>query len=649
MSVNNGNPASPLLKKLTQPKPASEPTIKNNRAVLKELPFEDRSSFENAGRGFIASISPLTIRRPTDDKITYDLSDLSFLEGEAPSTANPSLWRQAQLNALHHGLFEVVDGIYQVRSFDLGHMTLVRGRTGWIVIDPLTSSESSRAALDLTDKHLGHRPVTAVIFTHSHADHFAGVLGVINPEDVTTGKVAVIAPDQFVKAALSENVLAGNVMRRRANYMYGNSLPHSPQGFITNGLGALLSQGSTGFVTPTDIIKETGETRKVDGIEIVFQMTPDTEAVSEFVFYLPQFRALCMSEITSHHLHNVYTPRGAQVRDALAWSSQINESIDLFGDQLEVQFGSHHWPIWGREKVIDYLKQQRDLYKYIHDQTLRLANQGYTKEEIAEQLRLPGSLARNFSNRDYYGTVSHNAKAVYVKYLGYFDGNPANLNPLPPVEAAARYVDYMGGADAVIIKARKSFEQGDYRWAAQVMNHVVLAEPDSTQARALLADTYEQMGYQAESGPWRNFYLTGALELRLGIPEAIPGKMSPGMVKGLPLENLFQALAVRLNGPKAEGKRIMLNLDFTDLNKPYLLTVENSVLNAFAGKQDPRPAIKLALSSLDFKYLMTGLITAADLIAEGRLVLEGDLEILLEFAGLLDQFNPFFPIVTPRP
>ena len=520
------------------------------------MPFEDRGSFENAGRGFIASISPLTITRPTDGKITYDLSDLSFLEGEAPATANPSLWRQAQLNALHHGLFEVVDGIYQVRSFDLGHMTLVRGESGWIVIDPLTSTESSQAALDLANKHLGHRPVRAVIFTHSHADHFAGVLGVIDPEEVTSGKVAVIAPDQFVKAALSENVLAGNVMRRRANYMYGHSLPHSPQGFITNGLGALLSLGSTGFVVPTDIIKETGETRVVDGVEIVFQMTPDTEAVSEFVFYLPQFRALCMSEITSHHLHNVYTPRGAQVRDALAWSNQINQSIDLFGDRLEVQFGSHHWPVWGQEAVIEYLKQQRDLYKYIHDQTLRLANHGYTKEEIAEQLKLPQSLARNFSNRDYYGTVSHNAKAVYVKYLGYFDGNPANLNPLPPVEASRRYVDYMGGAEAVIPKARKSFDEGDYRWAAQVLNHVVLSEPENAQARALLADTYEQMGYQAESGPWRNFYLTGALELRHGIPEGSPGKMSPGMVQGLPLENLFQALAVRLKRPQSGRQTI---------------------------------------------------------------------------------------------
>jgi alkyl sulfatase BDS1-like metallo-beta-lactamase superfamily hydrolase len=640
---------SPLPEELTALKPATKYTVEKNEALLKELPFEDRRSFENAGRGFIASIDPLILRRPVDGKIIYDLSGLSFLAGEAPSTANPSLWRQAQLNALHHGLFEVVEGIYQVRSFDLGHMTLVRGETGWVLIDPLTSAESAQAALDLANEHLGPRPVRAVIFTHSHADHFAGVLGVVNPEDVISKKVAVIAPDQFIKAALSENVLAGNVMRRRANYMYGHSLPHSPRGFITNGLGALLSLGSTGFIAPTDLIKKTGDIRVVDGIEIVFQMTPDTEAVAEFVFFLPQFRALCMSEITSHHLHNIYTPRGAQVRDALAWSDQINESIELFGDQLEVQFGSHHWPVWGREEVIDYLRQQRDLYKYIHDQTLRLANHGYTKEEIAEQLRLPESLARNFSNRDYYGTVSHNTKAVYVKYLGYFDGNPANLNPLPPVEAATRYVEYMGGADAVIIKARNAFDQGDYRWAAQVMNHVVLSDPDNTQARALLADTYEQMGYQAESGPWRNFYLTGALELRRGVPQASLGKMSPGMVQGMPLENLFQALAIRLNGPQAEGKRIVLNLYFTDLNQPYLLTVENSVLNAFAGKQDSRPKTKLTLSSLDFKYLMSGLISATDLIAESRLVLEGDLEVLLEFAGLLDQFNPFFPIVTPRP
>ncbi|MBW1642891.1 MAG: MBL fold metallo-hydrolase [Deltaproteobacteria bacterium] len=637
-----------LPEEFTRLNPATEHTEKKNAAVLEELPFEDRRSFENAARGFIASISPLTITRPEDGKTTYDQSGLTFLSGEAPPTANPSLWRQAQLNIMHHGLFEVVDGIYQVRSFDIGHMTLVRGKTGWIVIDPLTSAESSRKALDLANEHLGNRPVVAVIYTHSHGDHFLGVTGVIDMEDVEAGKVEVIAPDHFVKEALSENVLVGNVMARRAAYMYGRSLPPSPQGFITCGLGTQLSMGTIGFIAPTDIITKTGETRVIDDVEIVFQMTPDTEAVSEFVFYFPQFRTLCMSEITSHHLHNIYTPRGAQVRDALAWANQINESIDLFGEKLEVLFASHHWPTWGQEAAVGYLKTQRDLYKYIHDQTLRLANHGYTKEEIAEQLKLPDSLAQNFSNRDYYGTVSHNVKAVYVKYLGYFNGNPATLNPLPPVDAARNYIDYMGGAEAIITKARKSFEDGEYRWVAEVMNHVVMADPDNIPARALLADTYEQLGYQAESGPWRNFYLFGAFELRHGVPEEEPRKMRKNIVRGMPLENIFQALAVRLNGPKAAGKRYTFNLSFSDLDKPWIMTVENSVFNAFYNRQDANPTATLSLSSLDFKLMMTGQVTAIDLMSDEKLTLDGDVEKLMEFSELLDKFNQNFPIVTPR-
>ncbi|MEW6187923.1 MAG: alkyl sulfatase dimerization domain-containing protein [Thermodesulfobacteriota bacterium] len=648
MSIDQKPPSPVMSEETIKPKAASVHTIKLNKAVLDELPFEDQTDFENARRGFITGPSTLKIIRSEDGKITHDLSGLAFLKQEAPSTVNPSLWRQAQLNTLYPGLFEVVEGIYQVRGFDLGHMTLIRGETGWIIIDPLTSSESSKAALTLAGQHLGLFPVRAVIFTHSHADHFAGVLGVVSPEEVSAGKVTVLAPEGFTQAALSENLLAGNVMKRRANYMYGHSLPHSPQGFITNGLGPPLSQGSTGFTTPTDTIRETEEKRIIDGIEFIFQMAPDTEAVSEFVFYLPQFRALCLSEITSHHLHNIYTPRGAQIRDALAWADQINTSIDLFADQTEVQFASHHWPVWGRENVIEYLEQQRDLYKFIHDQTLRLANRGYTKEEIAEQLQLPASLSRQFYNRDYYGTVRHNAKAVYVKYLGYFNGNPAHLNPLPPREAAKRYVEFMGGANSVLEKARKTFREGDYRWTAQVLNHVVLSDPENLPVRALLADTYEQLGYQAESGPWRNFYLTGALELRQGTPPGSTARMQPGTLQGLPLENLFQALAVRLNGPKAEGKVLRFNLVFPDLNQSYLLLIKNSVLHAFPDKQDPEPTARLTLSSLDFKFLMGGLTTAAELITAERLKAEGDLNGLLEFAGLLDQFNPFFPIVTPR-
>lgn len=638
----------PLPDELSSPKPATEQTKKANAAVLEALCFEDNRDFENARRGFIASIDPLTIKRPKDGKTTYDVSDLAFLKGDAPSTVNPSLWRQARLNAMYHGLYKVVDGIYQIRSFDLANMTLVRGETGWLLIDPLTSAESSKKALDLAETHLGKRPVVAVIYTHSHIDHFGGVLGVIDPDDVAAGKVSVLAPDGFVKESLSENVLAANVMQRRATYMYGNLLSHSPESFITSGLGAELSMGSVGFLAPTDIIKKTGETRKIDGIEIVFQMTPGSEAVSEFVFFFPQFHALCMSEITSHHLHNIYTPRGAQTRDALAWAKQINEAIDRFGDKLKVQFASHHWPIWGREAVTDYLKKQRDLYKYIHDQTLRLANHGYTKEEIAEKLKLPDTLAREFYNRGYYGTVSHNTKAVYVKYLGYFDGNPANLHPLPPAEAAKRYVDYMGGADAIITKARKSFDSGDYRWVAQVMNHMVMADPENIRARTLLADTYEQLGYQAESGPWRNFYLCGALELRQGVPKSSLARISETMARGIPLEYLFQAMAVRLNGPEAANRNLAFNLVFTDLDETYLMTVENAVLNVFPNRETPDPTACLTLSSHNFKRLVIGVTDATDLIKQNELRMEGDVEAFVEFMNLFDQFNRRFPIVTPR-
>jgi alkyl sulfatase BDS1-like metallo-beta-lactamase superfamily hydrolase len=646
--IKKASPDLALPEDLRFPKAATEHTQKTQVEYLRLLPFDDRTDFENAARGLIAEAPSLKIVRDEDEKIVYDLSRLTFLEGKAPTTVNPGLWRQAQLNALHPGLYEVVDGIYQVRGFDLAHLTLIRGRSGWILIDPLTSSECSRAALELADRHLGPRPVKVVLFTHSHADHFAGIWGVTTPEKVRQGQVLIVAPEGFVQAALSENVLAGNVMRRRAQYMYGHLLPHSPQGFVTIGLGPLLSQGSTGFALPTETIRHTGEKRILDGVEFVFQMTPDTEAVSEFVFFLPQFQALGMSEITTHHLHNIYTPRGAQIRDALAWAEGIQQSLSLFGDQVEVQFGSHHWPIWGREKVIAFLERQRDLYKYIHDQTLRLANQGYTLEEIAEQLRLPRSLAGDFAHRDYYGTVSQNAKAVYVKYLGFFDGNPARLHPLPRRDAALRYVEYMGGPEAVLEKARQSFEKGEYRWTAEVLDHLVQADPQNIKARALLADTFEQLGYQAESGAWRNFYLSGAWELRHGRPQASPARISRGMLEGLPLENLFQALSVRLNGPKAEGKDLRFQCTFPDLKKTYSLTVRNSVLHAFPDREDPTAPARLTLSGSDFKSLMAGLVTAAELIASGKMIAEGDLTVLMEFAGLLDDFDPFFPLVGPR-
>ena len=629
-------------------KPASTFTQDMQKKVLSSLPFNDPRSFENASKGFIATLDPLTIKRP-DGSPVLDLSKFDFLNNEAPPTVNPSLWRQAQLTAQHTGLFEVVEGIYQVRAFDIANMTLIQGETGWIIVDPLTSSESSRAALEIANEKIGHRDVVAVIHTHSHADHFAGVFGVISPEQAENGSISIVAPEHFVDESLSENVIAGNAMGRRATYMYGNLLEPSETGFVSTGLGAALSLGTTGFAVPNDTIKETGETRIIDGIEFEFQMTPGTEAPAEFVFFLPQFSALCMSEITSHHLHNVYTPRGAQVRDALAWSEQINESIDRYGEKLTVQFASHHWPIWGQTEAIDYLEKQRDLYKYIHDQTMRLANKGFNKEEIAEQIELPDALGQEFFNRDYYGTVHHNSRAVYVKYLGYFDGNPATLYPLPRAESSEKYVEYMGGIEAMYRKALEDFNKGEYRWVAELLNHAVSVEPEHQASRSLLADTYEQLGYQSESAPWRNFYLCGAKELRHGVPTGSVYSASEGTIRGMPLDNLFKAMAVRLIPAKVDGLDLAINLNFTDLTDQFRLEIRNSVLRGFRNLAKKEAPTELVLSSLSFKRMMSGLITAAELIKSDDMKIIGDAETLLPLPTYFDSFQRRFPLVIPQP
>lgn len=633
------------------PQAASKATQAHQTKVKASLPFGDRRSFDNAKRGFIATLEPLTIKRPNGQAV-YDLTQTDFLQAEAPDTVNPSLWRQAQLNAGHHGLYEVVDGIYQVRSFDLANMTIIRGDTGWLLVDPLTCAETSAAALALVNEHLGERKVCGVIITHSHVDHFGGVLGVVSAEQVSSGEVPLLAPKDFVHESLSENVLAGNVMGRRATYMYGNLLKPEPTGFVSCGLGAMLALGSTGFLPPNDTINETGETRCIDGIDIEFQMTMGTEAPAEMVFYFPQFKALCMSEITSHHLHNVYTPRGAQVRDAMAWSDQIQESMDLFGERLEVQFASHHWPTWGQQPALDYLAKQRDLYRYIHDQTLRLANHGLVAEEIAERIKLPASLDQEFANRDYYGTVHHNARAVYVKYLGFFNGNPTSLHPLPPSDAGRRYLDFMGGAAAVVEKAQASFEAGDYRWVAEVLNHVMMAEPSNSKAYAeatgLLANSLEQMGYQAESGPWRNFYLCGALELRQGVPKGSNYQPSPGVAQGMPLTSLFQTLGMRLNGPKADKINMALNIELTDTKQQYLVTIENAVLHGYADRSSNEPDATATISSSDFKLLMLGLADQQELISNNKLALVDPENRLAQLLALFDVFPRRFPIMTPR-
>ncbi|MCU1353542.1 MAG: beta-lactamase domain protein, partial [Acidimicrobiales bacterium] len=545
---------------------------------------------------------------------------------------------------------EIAPGFHQVRGLDLSNLTVIEGADGRIVIDPLTSAETARAALDLVDEHLGARPVTAVIYTHSHVDHFGGVRGIVDPADVAEGRVRVIAPAGFLEAAVSENVIAGNVMRRRAAYMYGVLLPRGVQGHVDSGLGkGVPLLGSEGLIGPTEEVATTGTELVVDGVRITFQVTPDTEAPAEMNFFFPDHRVLCMAENCTCTLHNLYTPRGAQVRDALAWSKYIGEAIELFGADTDTSFASHHWPRWGRADVLDHLTKQRDTYRFIHDQTMRLANLGHTMLEIAEELRLPPALEAEPSSRGYYGTVNHNAKAVYQRYLGWFDGNPAHLHPLPPTEAGSRYVELAGGADALLRRARESFDAGDYRWVAQLVDHLVFAEPDNLAARALQADALEQLGYQAESGPWRDFYLTGAQELRHGAPGGLGGTgVGADTVAAMTVEMLFDYLGVRLDGLAAADHRLAFDVHVRDRDEQWTLGVDHGALHAIAGRGPDDPDATLSVTHAALAALVTGAASLEELEAAGDLaVVAGDRAALGTLLGLLDSFELMFPIVTP--
>lgn len=629
-------------------KPATRATREANAAVAERLPLDDPQDFEFADRGFLGSRKEPCIHG-ADGGVLWDLERFRFVDGPAPDTVNPSLWRQAKLNA-RHGLFEVTDGIYQVRGFDLANVTFIRGKTGWIVIDPLTCAETARAALDLVDEKLGKRPVHTVIYTHSHVDHFGGVRGIVSEEDVRAGNVAIVAPEGFLEAAVSENVIAGVAMGRRATYMYGSLLPAQPDGYVDSGLGKGPVLGSVGLLAPTESITETGQECIYDDIEVVFQMTPNTEAPAEMNFYFPQFRSLCMAENCTATLHNLYTPRGAQVRDSLSWSKYIGESIDLFSDRSESVFASHHWPRWGGDVVRDFLGKQRDAYKYIHDQTMRLANGGETMIEIAEQLELPESLRTQMHVRDYYGTINHNAKAVYQRYLGWFDGNPAHLHELPPVESAKKYVEFMGGAAATLEKARAAYEKGEYRWVAQVVNHVVFADPENAEAKDLQADALEQMGYQAESGPWRSFYLTAALELRHGVDRSTAPDITRNAGDILPsmtVDMIFDSMAVRLDGPRAADHDLLVNFDFPDTGEQYAVRIANGVLNYSRGALSPDASATLRVKRTALDDLILGRRPLDELMGAGDLVVDGDGDALLGLFGMLAQADSAFAIVTP--
>lgn len=630
------------------PKGATPITEAQNRAVLDALPFGDTQDFEDARRGFLGSLPEVEIKNE-QGRVVWSLRDYAFLAGEeAPPTVNPSLWRQARLN-MHHGLFQVAARIYQVRGFDLSNMTLIEGDRGVIVIDPLISAEVARAGLDLYIMHRGARPVTAVIYTHSHVDHYGGVRGVLDEGDVRAGRVDVIAPVRFMEEVVSENVLAGTAMMRRAQFQFGATLPKGPRGQVDAGLGKVTSRGTVTLIPPTRIVEAPFETHRIDGVEIVFQLAPETEAPAEMHMFYPALRALNLAENATHNLHNVYPIRGAQVRDANAWAKYLNEAMERFARHADVVFAQHHWPVWGGARVLDYLGAQRDLYKYLHDQTVRLMNHGYNAAEIAERLTLPKSLAGAWHARGYYGTLSHNAKAVYQRYLGWYDANPASLNPLPPVARARKYVEYMGGAAAAIARAREDFAAGEYRWVAEAMSHVVFADASNAEARRLGADALEQLGYAAESATWRNAYLLGALELRQEqLAAAARAAISPDVVRAMSLDLFFDYLGVRLDGERAEGVRLVINWVFPDLGRTYVLSLEHSALTCLADRRSEAADATVTLERAVLNRLVLREVAFEEAVAGGLVAIDGDADKVARLFTLVDDFALMFEVVEPK-
>ena len=623
---------------------ASEFTRQANREVTARLPFGDREDFDLAARGLVEEAGDLVVLnkqgQPAWDVRPYR----AMAESEAPDTVNPSLWRLSQLTS-RPGLYEVADGIFQARHFDISHISFVEGDRGVIVIDPLVAEETAAAALAIYRKHRGDRPVSAVIFSHSHIDHYGGVLGITSREQVRSGEVPVIAPEHLLAEAISENLYAGTAMGRRALDMYGVLLPKGPAGHTI--LGMNVSVGTAGLVAPTDDITRTGEERTIDGVRIVFQMIPNTEAPAEFNLFLPARRALFISETANATLHQVYTLRGAQVRDAKMWARGLREAIDLFGGDADLVFSTHCWPRWGTEAIREYVLNQADAYQYIHDQTLRLANRGYDAIEAAEELQLPESLARHWYLRPYYGSVSHNSKAVWQKYLGWFDGNAANLHPLPRGEAARRYVEFFGGTDALVAKAQASYDQGDYRWVLQVLQHAVWADPAHTGARELAAQAAEQLAFQSENGPWRSFYLTAAQELRHGTPAhlPVPKLVSIEQVVAMPPEMLFDFVALQLNGPRAAQHPQQLLLTLTDQAATYLLDIRNGVLVATPTDNAPEGTRAVGITQRALGQLLLGDARLQDV----QDTIRGDVPQLAELLSLLDPPRFWFGLAVPTP
>jgi alkyl sulfatase BDS1-like metallo-beta-lactamase superfamily hydrolase len=624
---------------------ATSTTLAANAEFARNLKLDDPQDFEDARRGFIAKPSGKILS--ADGTVLKDFDAYAFLEGRAPDTVNPSLWRHAQLNA-NVGLFKVMDGVYQLRGFDIANLTLIEGKTGWIVVDPLTTRESARFAMDFAAQHLGKKPVTGMIYTHAHVDHFGGALGVLTPQEVGQRKIPVVAPMGFVEEATSENILAGTGMGRRSIYQFGRDLPRSAKGNVDTGLGKDVLYGSVGMLLPNWLIVKPTQNMQMDGVNFVFHNVPNAECPAELTFSIPDKRLYDGAENLAQTMHNLLPIRGAKVRDALRWSNYLDQALDQM-EGIDIYIASHNWPIWGNSNIRKFITVHRDVYKYMHDQTLRLMNQGYTAREIADMVKLPKSLSEHFGARGYYGDIRHNVKAIYQFYLGFYDGNPANLNPLPPTESAKRYLELIGGADKAVAAAQTAYDKGDYRWAAELLNHAVFGDPSSKAAKELLAKTYEQMGYMSEAATWRNAYLTGAQELRRGPPEkGVSKALLMDMLLQTPTERFLEAMAANLNGPNAEGKDFKVNLVLTDQKESYVLWIENAVLHFRSAPPAADANATLSLTRDIFVKMIAGTAGVKDTLMSDDLKVTGSRIDLVRFFGLIDKPEGLFPVVTPK-